>query len=161
MTNHRAGPRGTASTRTDRGRFVRIAAAVVAASFVLVGILGFVPGVTTGLGSLTMASHDSGAALLGLFDVTVLHNALHLAAGLAGLLLALAPRTAAAFLFVGGIAYLALWVFGLVGDRRGAANVLALNGADNWLHLGLGAGMVVLAAVGYRLWRGTVTPDTA
>ncbi len=161
MTNTHPDPRSAASRRTDRGRFVQISAAVVATAFVLVGVLGFVPGVTTDLGGLTMASHQSDAALLGVFGVTALHNVLHLAAGLAGLLLARAPRTATAFLVVGGLAYLALWVFGLVVQRGGTANVLALNDADNWLHLGLGVGMIALGALGYRLWRGTVTPDTA
>ncbi len=30
-------------------------------------------------------------------------------------------------------------------DQGSAANILTLNNADNWLHLGLGAAMVVLA----------------
>ena len=29
-------------------------------------------------------------------------------------------------------------------DHNSAANFVPVNGADNWLHLGLGAGMVVL-----------------
>lgn len=145
----------------QRDRFVRTVAALVGAVFVVVGLLGFVPGITTDVDELTMADHESGAALLGIFHVSALHNVLHLLAGAAGLALSRAAGTAAAYLVLGGLAYEALWVFGLAVDREGAANVLAVDAAGNWLHLGLGAGMLVLGAYGYRRWRGTWTADAA
>jgi hypothetical protein len=37
-----------------------------------------------------------------------------------------------------------LWVYGLAIDHDTDANFVPLNDADNWLHLGLGAGMVLL-----------------
>jgi len=40
--------------------------------------------------------------------------------------------------------YLGLWVYGLVIDLTGRANFMPLNGADNWLHLGLGVLMMLL-----------------
>ena len=40
--------------------------------------------------------------------------------------------------------YLALFAYGMVIDMNSDANFVPFNNADNWLHLGLGAGMVVL-----------------
>ena len=55
----------------------QLAAAGLGAVFLLLGILGFVPGVTAG--QLTLAGHESGALLLGLFGVPILHNLMHAA----------------------------------------------------------------------------------
>ncbi|KXK63525.1 hypothetical protein AWW66_03025 [Micromonospora rosaria] len=140
--------RGTRDDRTTGHRpRVRTAALVVAGVFVLVGLLGFVPGVTTGYDEMTVAGHGSGAKLLGLFQVSVLHNAVHLLFGLVGLVLARSVAGARVFLAVGGAVYLALWLYGLVlshGETPASANVLPVNAADNWLHLGLGFGMLLL-----------------
>ena len=53
-----------------------------------VGVLGFIPGITTNYDMMTFAGHHSEAKLLGLFDISVLHNIVHLAFGVAGLALA-------------------------------------------------------------------------
>lgn len=44
----------------------------------------------------------------------------------------------------GGVIYLVLWIYGLVIDHQSAANFVPLNTADNWLHLGLAVGMILL-----------------
>jgi hypothetical protein len=116
---------------------------VVGAAFLLVGVLGFVPGITTHYDELSFAGH-SGALLLGLFAVSVLHNLVHLVFGVAGLLAARSRQFARAFLVVGGGLYVFLWVYGSAIDEHTRANFLPVNTADNWLHLGLGAGMIVL-----------------
>ena len=108
--------------------------------FLLVGILGFVPGVTTHYGDLSFAGHGSGAQLLGTFQVSVLHNLLHLLFGVAGLVLARTADGASTFLVGGGIAYLALWVAAVIGAGRW----LPANTADNWLHFLLGIGLIGL-----------------
>ncbi|GAA4081427.1 DUF4383 domain-containing protein [Nocardioides kongjuensis] len=120
------------------------AAAVVAGTFVLVGILGFVPGITTRYDEITFAGHESGAQLLDLFAVSVLHNIVHLAFGVAGFLLATSWTGARAFLIGGGAVYLLLTIYGLLVDRHEDANVVPLDKADNWLHLVLGLGMIGL-----------------
>jgi len=56
--------------------------------FLLVGILGIIPGITTNHDSLGAAGHESGALLLGVFQVSVFHNIVHLLFGMAGLLVA-------------------------------------------------------------------------
>ena len=136
----------TNATRTNR-RPVQLAAMVVAAVFLLVGILGFVPGITTEYDGMTFAGHHSTAMLLGVFHVSILHNIVHLLFGVAGLALARTVGGASAFLIGGGAVYLVLWVYGLVIDMDSAANFVPLNTADNWLHLFLGVGMIALGAV--------------
>lgn len=118
----------------------------VAATFALVGVLGFVPGITTDFDQMEFAGHESGAQLLGVFDVSVLHNLVHLAFGVAGFLMARTWTGARSFLLGGGVVYLLLTLYGLLVDRDDAANFVPLDRADNWLHLALGLGMVGLAA---------------
>ncbi|MEV8441755.1 DUF4383 domain-containing protein [Actinosynnema sp. NPDC051121] len=123
---------------------VRGAALAVAVVFLLVGVLGFVPGITTGLDRITFAGPGSGAHLIGVFHVSVLHNLVHLLFGVVGLAMARTVSAARAFLIGGGAVYLVLWLYGLVVDKASTANFVPVDAADDWLHLGLGAGMVAL-----------------
>ncbi|MET9227720.1 DUF4383 domain-containing protein [Lentzea sp. NPDC003310] len=127
-------------------RPVQSAASVVGAAFLLVGVLGFVPGLTTHYDELAFAGH-SGALLFGLFAVSVLHNLVHLVFGVAGLLAAKTTQFARAYLVVGGGLYVLLWVYGSAIGEHTDANILPVNTADNWLHLGLGAAMILLGVV--------------
>lgn len=138
-------------TPLDKRDPLRIAALVVAATFLLVGILGFIPGVTTNYEGMTFAGHESTAMLLGVFHVSILHNIVHLGFGIAGLFLARTFGGASIFLIGGGVIYLVLWLYGLVIDEDSAANFVPLNTADDWLHLVLGVGM---AGLGLLLRRG-------
>jgi hypothetical protein len=126
---------------------IQIAALAVGAVFVLVGVLGFIPGVTTHYDMLSAAGHHSGALLLGLFNVSVLHNVVHLLFGVAGVLLARTAPLARYYLIGGGLIYFLLFVYGLLVDHDSAANFVPLNTADNWLHLGLAVGMVGLGVL--------------
>ena len=123
---------------------IQAVAAAVAAVFVLLGVLGFIPGITTHYDDLSFAGHHTEAKLLGLFQVSILHNALHLLFGLVGLVLARRLAGARLFLAGGGAVYLGLWLYGFAIDRETAANFVPLNDADNWLHLFLGFGMLAL-----------------
>ncbi|NUT33482.1 MAG: DUF4383 domain-containing protein [Hamadaea sp.] len=130
---------------------VRTAAGVVGAVFLLVGILGFIPGITTNYGEMTFAGHDSGAELFGVFQVSVLHNIVHLLFGVAGLAMARTVAAARSFLVGGGLIYLALWLYGLIIESDSSANFVPMNSADNWLHFGLGVAMIALGlALGPR-----------
>jgi hypothetical protein len=125
---------------------------LIGATFVLVGILGFIPGITSHLyGGLDFAGHNSKAELFHVFQVSWLHNLVHIAFGLVGLAFARSPATARLYLIGGGVVYLLLWFYGLLIDQSGGANFVPFNTADNWLHFALGAGMIVL---GFATTRG-------
>lgn len=141
--------------RSARSRkMVQTLSAVVGAVFLLVGIAGFIPGVTTNYDQMAFAGHESGALLLGVFQVSILHNLVHLLFGVAGLALARSVRGAIGFLIGGGVIYLVLWIYGSAIEMDSEANFVPMNPADNWLHLGLGIGMVALGAVGLAASRG-------
>lgn len=120
-------------------------ALLASGTFVLAGILGFVPGVTTHYGEMELAGHASGAELLGAFQVSVLHNVVHLLLGAVGLALARTSHGARTFLVGGGTISLVLGLFGLVVDKSSSANFVPLDSADDWLHLALGSATIVLA----------------
>lgn len=136
----------------------RLAAMVMAAVFLLVGILGFIPGATTDYDGMTFAGHESTAMLLGVFHVSILHNVVHLLFGVVGLVMARTVSGSTGFLIGGGVVYLVLWVYGLVIDHDSVANFVPVNGADNWLHLVLGVGMIGLG-VALRRVRSTSGPS--
>src|SRR4051812_14354850 len=76
--------RTAANSRTP----VQLAALVVGVVFLAVGVLGFIPGITSHYSDMTFAGHDSTAKLLGIFQVSILHNIVHLLFGVAGVLMA-------------------------------------------------------------------------
>jgi hypothetical protein len=118
---------------------VQNVARLVGVVFLLVGVAGFIPGITTELyDGLEFAGDDGTAELLGLFEVSVLHNIVHLLFGIAGLALAATAGGARTYLIGGGAIYLALFLLGIVGG----ADWIPANDADNWLHLVLGVGMI-------------------
>ncbi|MFC6023545.1 DUF4383 domain-containing protein [Plantactinospora solaniradicis] len=134
---------------TGRGR-VSTAAVAVAVLFLALGVLGFIPDITSRYDDLRLAGQHSGARLFGVFEVSVLHNLVHLVSGVGGLALARTATGARTFLIGGGAIYLVLWVYGLAIEQDSAANFLPVNDADNWLHLGLGIGMLALGALSSR-----------
>ena len=116
----------------------RIVATVFGAVYLLVGLLGFA--VTGGVGFFA----TEGGLLLGVFAVNPLHNVAHLLIGAALLIGGIVSATAAkAVNATVGAAYLLLGIVGffLAGT---AANILALNTADHFLHL---ASAIVLLGV--------------
>ncbi len=154
-TNHQAGMAGGGTT-------IQRASQVVGAAFLLVGILGFIPGITTNYDALGFAGHGSGAMLLGLFQVSVLHNIVHLLFGVAGVLLARTPVQARNYLIGGGAVYLVLWVYGLIfAGQESPANFVPMNTNDNWLHLFLGIGMIALGVILTRTAPGARTRPAA
>ena len=126
---------------------VQNVARLVGVVFLLVGVAGFIPGVTTDLyDGLEFAGDDGTAELLGIFKVSVLHNIVHGLFGIAGLALAATASGARTFLIGGGAVYLALFLLGILGG----GDWIPTNDADNWLHLVLGAGMIAAGVVTTR-----------
>jgi Domain of unknown function (DUF4383) len=139
------------ATRSDRAAAARTpvqtAALVVGLIFLTVGVAGFIPGITTDYDSMSVASHHSQALLLGLFQVSILHNIVHLLFGAAGLLAARTAAGSRGYLIFGGAIYLVLFVYGLIVAQESAANFVPVNPADDILHLVLGVGMIGLGIV--------------
>jgi len=132
------------------------AALLVGIVFLLVGILGFIPGITSNYDDLKFAGHNSDAQLLGIFDTSILHNIVHLLFGVAGIALSRTWDGARSFLIGGGVIYLVLFVYGAIFHGEKGSNWIPVNWADNILHLVLGIGMV---AVGVVLSKDTVRRD--
>jgi hypothetical protein len=122
------------------------------AAFLLVGILGFIPGITTDYDDMAFAGTDSQAELLGVFQVSVLHNIVHLLFGALGLWAARTWTTARIFLLAGGAVYLVLFVYGVLVDRDSDANFVPVNSADDWLHVALAIGMLAVGLLAGRRW---------
>ncbi|HZQ80676.1 MAG TPA: DUF4383 domain-containing protein [Gaiellaceae bacterium] len=125
---------------------VQTLAMLAAVAFLLVGVLGFVPGFTVHYGKLSFAGHGSGAELFGIFQVSVLHNLVHLAFGVVGAVLARTADGARRFLLVGGIVYLAIWMLGV----SNGGGWIPVNYADDWLHFLLGIGLIGLGFAASR-----------
>ena len=124
---------------------IQLAATLVGLSFLVAGIGGFIPGITTNAGDIALYGHESPAMLLGIFQVSVLHNVIHLAFGVAGL--AMAKSAAKTYLVVGGVIYLVTWLYGVAIGPATNLNFVPLDDADNWLHLAAGLAMALLGIV--------------
>lgn len=123
---------------------IQSAALVVGLVLLLVGILGFIPGITANYDELKFAGHNSDAQLLGLFDTSILLNLVYLLLGVAGLALARTYEGARSYLIGGGVIYLALFLYGAIwGADESSANFIPVNWADNVLNLVLGTGMIL------------------
>jgi len=149
-------PARSSSERTPRSgsdrQPMQVFAAAMGAAFLLAGIGGFIPGVTSNYDQLEFAGPESGAKLLGLFQVSILHNIVHLLFAV-GLIAAARYSWSRLYLLVGGAAYLGVLLYGLLVDHDSDANFLPVNDADNVLHVVLALAMIALGVLGTRLAR--------
>jgi hypothetical protein len=117
-------------------------ALVFGIAFLGAGVLGFIPGITTNWDDMDFAGNDSGAELLGIFQVSILHNIVHLLFGIAGVALARTWESARSYLLGAGVLYVVLFIYGLLVGNEDDANFVPINNADDWLHLILAAGLL-------------------
>jgi hypothetical protein len=110
--------------------------------FVFLGVAGFVPGPVQQYAELHWCGTGSRAQLFDVFEISILLNLMHFGFGAAGLVAARRASVARAYLGGGGVLWFALGIYGLLIDRLGDANVVPLDRADVWLHVGLGVAMV-------------------
>lgn len=96
--------------------------------FLIVGILGFVPGIT------------ANGHLLGIFHVNTAHNIVHILSGVAALIAAgMGIRAAQNYFRIFGIVYALVAVLGFFSGDAPVLGIVANNTADNWLHVGIAA----------------------
>ncbi len=136
-------------TATRDRTLLQKAAMLMGIVFLLVGVLGFIPGITTDYDQLGNFG-EVGAKLLGIVGINWLENVVHLLYGVLGLALARTWDGSRAYFLGGGVIYLVLWIYGLVIDLDSNANFLSVNNASNWLHFILG---VVMVGIGVLLGR--------
>ena len=127
----------------------RVIGLIFGAIYILIGIVGFTA--TTGIGFFA----TNGGLLMGIFEVNLAHNLVHLLFGAALFIAALAgPKLSALANAGSGGVFLLLGLAGLfLVDSQ--YNFLALNVADNVLHFGSAA---VLLAVGLGALRPVPKP---
>jgi hypothetical protein len=125
-------------------RINTLVAFVFGAVFVLVGLAGFV--VSGG----HHAIGQDGGRLLGLFQVNVAHNLVHLAVGAVMTGAAITgTRAAKGVNLLMGAVYLVVFIFGLFATGN-ALNFIALNAADNGLHLVIGTTLLAIGLLSDR-----------
>jgi hypothetical protein len=120
--------------------------------FLAAGVLGFIPGITTNVGDMKFAGNDSPSELLGLFQVSILHNIVHLLFGIAGIALSRTWENARTYLLASGVIYVVLFVYGILVSSGSDVNFVPINGADDVLH-------AVLAVVLLGAWYVSRTGD--
>jgi hypothetical protein len=118
-------------------------AQIIGIAFLLLGILGFIPGVTVmhpeDHNDLYVEGPGDGN-LLGLFHVNVLHNAVHLLFGVLGLVMSGSLSAARTYARIVAVSYLLLAVLGLVptANIHNTFGLIPIHGHDVWLHALIG-----------------------
>ena len=113
---------------------VRWAATISGMFFLAIGFAGFFPGLTQNFNSIEMG-YGSEAMVLGIFQVSVLHNVIHLLLGGACVAMVRSSLSARMYLRLAGGLCAVLWIFGLLVAPPSMANFLPLNAADTWTYL--------------------------
>ncbi|HVK56780.1 MAG TPA: DUF4383 domain-containing protein [Burkholderiales bacterium] len=117
--------------------------------YIVVGILGFIPGVVRepSLNAPEVQVTANYGYLFGLFPVNILHTLFHLAIGVWGVIAARRPHAARRYAQSIAIIYAVLTVFGLIPGLNTLFGLLPLHGHDVWLH---GLTAIAAAYFGFR-----------
>lgn len=117
--------------------------------FLLVGILGLIAP-----GGMQMGADPAPAMVIGMFPVNLLHNIVHLAFGVWGLVASRSFAGAKTYAQIVGVIYIVL--AGLAFVSPTTFGLIPIGGNDIWLHAVFG---IVLTAVGFTAK--AETPATA
>src|SRR5256714_11458709 len=119
---------------------VKSAAILFGIVFLAVGILGFVPAVTSDVNGMPM--------LLGIFHVNTAHNFVHIASGVVFLLCGMAGAGPSSMFFkIFGLVYALVAVLGFMKPMGPVLGMISNNPADTWLHVVLASSMLLLGLV--------------
>jgi Domain of unknown function (DUF4383) len=109
---------------------VKGAAILFGIVFLIIGLCGFVPSITTPM------EGGEGGMLLGIFHVNLAHNIVHLASGAIFLLCGLAGAGPSRMFFkIFGIVYLLVAILGFMSGDKPVLGMIANNMNDVWLHI--------------------------
>lgn len=130
----------TTRRRAKNAAWPQAVAVLVGVFFVIVGVIGFA---ATGLDGFAARGPQR---LFGL-AVNPLHNLVHLAFGMAGIMLSARLRRARLYGWLLAAGFGALFGYGVIVSRLHSADVLNLNWPVNWMHLAF-ALIGVMIAIG-------------
>ena len=135
----------------------RTFALVFGIGFLILGISGFIPGLSTAPhpGHPPLAVELSYGQALGLFPVNVLHNIVHMLFGLWGLLSSKSLGASKTYARAVAISYAVLTVAGFIPNLNTMFGLLPLFGNDIWLH----ALLAIIAAYFGWMHRDVATVD--
>lgn len=102
--------------------------------FLVVGVAGFIPGITTPHSHPEVTAETGLGLLFGLFPVNLLHNIVHVLFGIWGLFAARSLGGARVYFKSVAIIYAILGVMGLIPGLRSTFGLIPLYGHDIWLH---------------------------
>jgi hypothetical protein len=114
---------------------IKTAAVLFGIVFILIGILGFVPGIT------------NDEMLLGIFHVNAAHNVVHLLSGAVALFAGMTSFGASRMYFrIFGVVYGLVAVLGLMnmGQHTMLLGLISNNDADTFLHIAIAAVSLLL-----------------
>jgi hypothetical protein len=100
---------------------LRIIAVLFGIAFIFAGMAGFLP------------SFTPNGLLLGLFEVDMLHNLIHLVSGVVAIMAATSLRASRLFFRIFGVLYALVTIAGFW--NHGQVYIMHMNMADNFLHL--------------------------
>lgn len=125
--------------------------------FLVVGLAGFVPGLTQEHAHPDVGVTSGLGLLFGLFPVNVLHNLVHLLFGAWGLMAARSAGAAVTYAKATAIIYAVFTVMGFIpaANMHATFGLVPLYGHDIWLHA-----VLALVAAYYGFVRGRDVNDT-
>jgi hypothetical protein len=124
-------------------RFIQRVATISGIAFIVASLLGLVAGGMPG-----MKMGGASVMLLGLFPVNMLHNLVHLAFGVWGVIAGRGERASVTYALGSGVSYMILGVVGMFTDSL--LGMVPIGGYDVVLHLVLA---VMLAGCGFwAMW---------
>jgi hypothetical protein len=120
---------------------VRTFALIYGLLFAVTGIAGFIPGLVTPHDAVEhqLAIEQGAGDLLGLFPTNILHNIVHLAFGVWGILVYRSTSAAIGYARSVAIVYAVFMVMGLIPGLDTVMGFVPLHGNDVWLHAALAA----------------------
>lgn len=120
---------------------IRRFALVYGIVFLVVGIAGFIPGLTTPLGPQhpDLAVEAGAGRLFGLFPVNFVHNLVHIIFGIWGIAVWRSVPRSLTYARAVAIIYALFVIMGLIPVLHTAFGLVPLYGHDVWLHILLAA----------------------
>ncbi len=135
----------------------RTFALIFGVAFLLIGISGFIPGLTTAPhpGHPPLAVEQNYGQALGLFPVNILHNIVHILFGIWGLLSYKSLGASKGYAKGVAISYGVLTIAGFIPNLDTMFGLVPLFGNDIWLH----ALLAIIAAYFGWMHRDVATSD--